>query len=102
MVPPESFGTALRRLRLESGLVSLRQFSAAVHYSPAYISEIERGIKRPTIEVAERCDRALDVNGVLVALATAQQLGTVGSHASPTPPVADRTDRFELSTPAED
>lgn len=91
MVLPESFGAALRRLRLERGPSSLRRFAAAVHYSPAYISEIERGIKPPTIEVAERCDRLLGADGVLVTLAGSHS----GNHAPPMPPVAAQASGFE-------
>lgn len=94
MAPRESFGTALRRMRLSGGFGSLRQFAVAVHYSAAYISEIERGIKRPTMEVAERCDEALSANGVLVALVTAQQHETHGRHGSPTPPAGGQAEQL--------
>lgn len=67
---PTSFGAALRDLRLRQGW-SLRQFAESVHYSAPYISEIERGIKRPTAEVARRCDAAVGAGGELVARAVA-------------------------------
>ncbi len=80
---PESFGAALRELRVQQGW-SLRHFADSVHYSPAYLSEIERGIKRPTAEVARRCDDALDASGLLAARAA------VEDHAPPRPPTSER------------
>lgn len=67
MVGP-MFGDALRRLRLEQGL-SLRQLAARLNYSPAYLSEIERGIKPASIELASRCDQVLDSDTYLTNLA---------------------------------
>lgn len=61
----ETFGTALRRLR---GDVSLRQLQKRTNYSAAYLSELERGVKKPTMKVAQRCDDALHADGLLTAL----------------------------------
>ncbi|PSK98294.1 helix-turn-helix protein [Haloactinopolyspora alba] len=73
MVPGEPFGSALRRLRHERGVLSMRQFAASVHYSPAYISEVERGVKRATAELAQRCDDELQAKGLLVVRAQAER-----------------------------
>jgi hypothetical protein len=62
----EAFGPTLRRLRLSRGH-SLRELASMINYSAAYLSELERG-KRPTMQVARRCDDALGGAGVLLAL----------------------------------
>jgi transcriptional regulator with XRE-family HTH domain len=64
----ESFGEALRRLR---GDISLRQLAVKVNYSYGYLSELERGVKKPTMSVAGKCDQALGGNGQLTALVCA-------------------------------
>jgi hypothetical protein len=51
-----------------------------INYSAAYLSEIERG-KRPTAQVAQRCDEALGGTGALTALAH----DTVVRHDRPVP-----------------
>lgn len=61
----ETFGSELRRLR---GEMSLRQLQKRTNYSAAYLSELERGVKRPNIKVARRCDDVLDAGGRLVSL----------------------------------
>ncbi len=64
----ESFGTALRRVRHERGL-SLRGLQRLIQYTAGYLSELERGTKRPNSQVAQRCDEALRTDGLLVRLA---------------------------------
>ncbi|MEE6308212.1 helix-turn-helix transcriptional regulator [Plantactinospora veratri] len=61
----ETFGVLLRRLRTAAGL-SLRDLSRRVNYDHSYLSQIERGAKRPTPVIAAACDRALDSGGMLV------------------------------------
>jgi transcriptional regulator with XRE-family HTH domain len=63
----DAFGSELRRLRLGHGW-SLRELAKMINYSAAYLSEIERG-KRPTPQVARRCDDAFGGGGTLTALA---------------------------------
>lgn len=53
-------GTAIRALREAKGL-SLRSCAAAAQISPSYLSEIERGAKRPRVGAVERIADALAV-----------------------------------------
>lgn len=69
---PESFGAALQRLRKEHNL-SLAQLSARVDYTRGYLSKIETGKKRATIDVARRCDDALVAGGALLRLVPEQR-----------------------------
>lgn len=62
------FDTALRNLRTQRGL-SLRQFARIVHYSPGWLSRIERGQAAPTLALARSCDDALSAQGKLLELA---------------------------------
>lgn len=62
------FSSALRRLRSQRGL-SLRQFAQIVHYSPGWLSRIERGQAAPTLALARSCDDALSAEGKLLKLA---------------------------------
>jgi hypothetical protein len=66
----EAFGDALRRVRIERGL-SLRGLQRVIQYSAGYLSELERGTKRPNPQVAQRCDDALRAGGELIQLAQA-------------------------------
>lgn len=65
--PSTEFGEELRRRRLDAGL-SLTGLSAAVHYSKAQLSKVERGIKAPSRDLARLCDAALRADGALIAL----------------------------------
>src|SRR5262249_35592505 len=65
---PGQFSTALRHFRSQRGL-SLRQFSQVVHYSPGWLSRIERGQAAPTLALARSCDDALTAGGKLLELA---------------------------------
>ncbi|MGH3901605.1 MAG: helix-turn-helix domain-containing protein [Pseudonocardiaceae bacterium] len=60
-------GAELRRLRKVRG-VSLSGLARQVHYSTGYLSKIETGKKRITLEVARLVDEALETGGVLAAL----------------------------------
>lgn len=62
-----SFGLELRRRRLAAGL-SLEQLSQRVHYSKSQLSKVERGLKRPTPELARLCDACLVAEGALADL----------------------------------
>ncbi len=63
----DGFAAELRRLR---GLrkVSLTGLARSIHYSKGYLSKIENGSKPPTLDVARRCDDALDAGGALLRL----------------------------------
>ncbi|NUS81388.1 MAG: helix-turn-helix domain-containing protein [Streptomyces sp.] len=65
---PGQFSSTLRRLRSQRGL-SLRQFAQIVHYSPGWLSRIERGQAAPTLALARSCDDALSAEGELLKLA---------------------------------
>ncbi|MER0484435.1 helix-turn-helix transcriptional regulator [Streptomyces sp. Edi2] len=72
--PSTEFGEELRRRRLDAGL-SLTGLSAAVHYSKAQLSKVERGIKPPSRDLARLCDAALRADGALIALVAASASG---------------------------
>lgn len=65
-----TFGGELRRLRELNGL-SLSGLSHLVNYSCSWLSRIETGGRRPNVELARRCDSALNAGGALIALACA-------------------------------
>ncbi|MFD9963673.1 multiprotein-bridging factor 1 family protein [Amycolatopsis sp. NPDC058986] len=67
MAEPDTVGTELRRLRMAAGL-SLAELARRVHYNKGYLGRIETGEKPAGMEVARRCDAALDANGKLAAL----------------------------------
>ncbi|MFF3285629.1 helix-turn-helix domain-containing protein [Streptomyces sp. NPDC003023] len=73
--PSTGFGEELRKRRLDAGL-SLTALSAAVHYSKAQLSKVERGIKAPSRDLVRLCDAALRADGALVALTTGPDAGT--------------------------
>ncbi|OKJ95141.1 DNA-binding protein [Streptomyces sp. CB03234] len=62
-----SFSAQLRRLRLQRGL-SLADLARQTHYSKGYLSKIETGAKRVTVDVARRCDQVLRAEGELLRL----------------------------------
>ncbi|MFF8833365.1 helix-turn-helix domain-containing protein [Streptomyces sp. NPDC015131] len=62
-----SFSTRLRHLRLRRGL-SLADLARQTHYSKGYLSKIETGAKRVTVDVARRCDQVLGAEGELLRL----------------------------------
>jgi transcriptional regulator with XRE-family HTH domain len=63
----ETFGQALRRLR---GSRSVRDVAQLASVSKSYVSDLERGQRNATPEVASALDRALDAGGELEALAS--------------------------------
>ncbi|WOP39201.1 helix-turn-helix domain-containing protein [Streptomyces sp. Li-HN-5-13] len=62
-----AFPAQLRRLRQERGL-SLADLARQTHYSKGYLSKIETGAKRATVDVARRCDEILRAGGELLRL----------------------------------
>ncbi|MHB9857898.1 nSTAND1 domain-containing NTPase [Streptomyces sp. YIM S03343] len=62
-----AFPAQLRRLRQERGL-SLADLARHTHYSKGYLSKIETGAKRATVDVARRCDFVLRADGALLEL----------------------------------
>lgn len=63
----QSFPAQLRRLRQERGL-SLTDLARQTHYSKGYLSKIETGTKRATVDVARLCDQVLRAEGELLRL----------------------------------
>lgn len=63
------FADELRRTRSAAGL-SLSELARRVHYSKGYLSKVETGAKPAGIDLARRCDAALDAGGKLAALLT--------------------------------
>lgn len=63
----ETFGHALRRLR---GSRSVRDVAQLANCGKTHVSDLERGKRSPTPEIAEALDVALDAGGELVALAS--------------------------------
>lgn len=61
------FGQELRRRRLEAQF-SLERLGKRVHYSKAQLSKVERGLKRPSPELARLCDAELNAGGALARL----------------------------------
>ncbi|WP_129840576.1 XRE family transcriptional regulator [Streptomyces sp. RFCAC02] len=70
------FGAALRRRREQEGM-SLRRLAALAAYSPGWLSKVENGLARPTVQLAEVCDRVLGAGGELTALARAMLSGVI-------------------------
>jgi transcriptional regulator with XRE-family HTH domain len=62
----ESFGSALRRLRIERHL-SQADFARNVSYTPGWLSKLENGRAFPSRETAALLDAALDAGGALEA-----------------------------------
>lgn len=67
LVAESSFGVALRQARADRGM-SLSALSRLVHYSPGYLSRVERGRRAPTTALALSCDEALEAGGALAGL----------------------------------
>ncbi|MQA80352.1 MAG: helix-turn-helix domain-containing protein [Streptosporangiales bacterium] len=63
-----TFGAQLRELRTARGL-SLSALADQLHYSKGYLSNLERGNKRPNEDLARLCDDALGARGDLIAAA---------------------------------
>jgi hypothetical protein len=62
------FGVALRELRTIRG-ISLTGLAKKVNYSKSHLSRVEKGTKRPTEWLVQRCDEVLDAGGTLIDLA---------------------------------
>ncbi|MFF4177717.1 helix-turn-helix domain-containing protein [Streptomyces sp. NPDC001750] len=69
---PLRFGAELRRLRQDAGM-TLQVFADAVNYSKGHLCKIERGDKRPTMDLARRCDALFMTDGQLQRMARPQR-----------------------------
>lgn len=63
------FAARLRQLRAARSL-SLSGLASAAHIAKSHVSELERGIKRPGVDIAAALDRALGAGGELVEMVT--------------------------------
>lgn len=71
--PEEAFGAELRRARLGQGLSQQElSFRANIHWS--YVSQLERGIKSPSLGVLFRLAHALEVSASALIRATENRL----------------------------
>ncbi|WP_350274011.1 helix-turn-helix transcriptional regulator [Kribbella sp. HUAS MG21] len=61
-----AFGSLLRQCRQAAGL-SLRQLAARVGYDHSYLSQVERGQRPGSADLARLCDRELGTDGLLTA-----------------------------------
>lgn len=52
------FGTALNQIRMSRNL-SLRKFASIIEFTPAYISDLEKGNRLPTLEVLSRVSQKI-------------------------------------------
>lgn len=75
------FPAQLRRLRLQRGM-SLADLARRTHYSKGYLSKIETGSKRVTVDVARRCDDVLGAGGELLRMAADTEPAGPGSGAA--------------------
>src|SRR4029450_12402424 len=63
--PAAGLGAALRRLRALEGLTQAG-LGHRIGYDRSYIASVERGAMRPSREMVERCDQALQGDGELL------------------------------------
>lgn len=92
-----SFGPELRRLRVAAE-ESLTRLAALLHYSKGHLSKIEMGLKRPTPELAQRCDTLLGAQGALAALVPARCSGSgSGAEKALTRPASDDSEVWVMT-----
>ncbi|MGH3782202.1 MAG: helix-turn-helix domain-containing protein [Pseudonocardiaceae bacterium] len=92
--PGQQPGVELRRLRQARGW-SLAEMARQVPYSKSYLSKLETGTKRITLDIARCVDEAMGTDGALAAVVCAIDGGAlpaddepVGSEACPYPGLA--------------
>jgi transcriptional regulator with XRE-family HTH domain len=89
-----TFGERTRALMDERG-VGVRQLAAMAPCSPGYLSRVLRDLKRPSDQMAQALDEALDAGGELVALVPARRSAwtayvTTETYAALTPDEEER------------
>ncbi|MGC5562933.1 helix-turn-helix domain-containing protein [Streptomyces sp. FR-108] len=67
-IEDNALGAELRRRRVAAGL-SLSELAHKVHCSRSFLSRVETGKRRASVELAQLCDQVLDANGALTDLA---------------------------------
>jgi transcriptional regulator with XRE-family HTH domain len=88
-VTDASFGTQLRHYRQAVGL-SLRQLATRVGYDHSYLSQVERGQRPGSADLARLCDRELGTGGQLTGTferKPARSAGTATSAVRPPEPL---------------
>src|SRR5216110_2922625 len=74
----ESFGDAVRRLRLANDGISLRRLAKIAAVNPGHLSRIQAGKRPPSAQIAAALDRVLHADGSLIALAAGPTGRTTG------------------------
>lgn len=67
--------------------LSLSDLARRIHYSKSHLSKVETGRRAPSLDLARRCDVALEAGGALVSLASA---ATPAPPALPAEPAGDQ------------
>src|SRR3954447_19052786 len=83
-VTDASFGTQLRHYRQAVGL-SLRQLAGRVGYDHSYLSQVERGQRPGSADLARLCDRELGTGNQLTA--TYEQIHRKAQPPTPADPI---------------
>ncbi|UXX93155.1 helix-turn-helix domain-containing protein [Streptomyces sp. AD2-2] len=68
VIEHDGFGAELRRRRIAAGM-SLSELAGKVYCSRSFLSRVENGRRRASLELAQLCDEVLDAKGALVGLA---------------------------------
>lgn len=97
----ETFGQALRRLRMQTGY-SQSSLAARIHFSQSMLSKVETGMEPGSYDFAKACDVALNAGGLLVALAVPPVPAQVADDEFEAWEIADALTRSSISTQALD
>jgi transcriptional regulator with XRE-family HTH domain len=68
------FGQTLRQHR-QSRKLSLRKLAGLTTFGFTFLSQVERGERKPTEKLARLCDKALDADGALIEIYLDEQTG---------------------------
>ncbi|RZS45016.1 putative ATPase [Herbihabitans rhizosphaerae] len=89
------FGARLKRLRTDAG-ETLRSLAEKVPFHPGQLGHVEKGTRRPTLELARLCDEALGTRPELEGLWRATMLGARPLQLPPdTPRFVGRAEALE-------
>ncbi|GII78215.1 transcriptional regulator [Sphaerisporangium rufum] len=77
--PLALFGYELRRHR-QAARLTQRQLAAKIVFSTSMVGMVERGLRRPEKAFAQRCDAALQLDGVLTRLSAVARRETDAEH----------------------
>ncbi|WP_158558027.1 helix-turn-helix domain-containing protein [Spongiactinospora gelatinilytica] len=96
--PAARFGAALRQHRIEAGLTQV-QLADVIGYSKSRIGNVERGDENPTRQLVELCERALGLDGELLAHWPAVSGKGVAEWFRQWPPIEQRADKLLTTAP---